>query len=144
ANSYPWIMEDVIHGNPRELNKNELINTAYNILKTHRRKEIEDEYNKLIEFKNTDQHRYSSDLEVVINASYYGKIDELFILANNKIWGKYNKKNNKIELRDIPDSETDELLNIAAINTLNNGGDVYILDCENKAYDKLIAARFRY
>lgn len=143
ANSYPWIMEDTIHGNPKELNKNELINTASNILKTHRLKKIEDKYIKLIEFKNTDQLRYSSNLELIISASFHGEIDEVFILSNNKIWGKYNKKTNKIELHDKHDSEAYELLNIVAINTLNNGGNVYILDYKNKKYENPIAARLR-
>ncbi|MGI9535356.1 MAG: hypothetical protein ACR2NW_10445 [Thermodesulfobacteriota bacterium] len=144
ANSYPWILEEVIHGNPKDLNRKELIKRACDILKKHRRKQVENEYAKLIELKNTDQSKYSRDLEVVINASYYGKIDELFILSNKKIWGKYNEKRNKIELIDNPDSDTDELLNIAAINTLANGGDVYILDCDENKHEKPVAARFRY
>ena len=61
-----------------------------------------------------------------------------------KSGGKYNEKSNKIELHDTPYSESDELLNVAAVNTLTNGGDVYILDCENKKYEKPLAARFRY
>ena len=73
-----------------------------------------------------------------------GKLMNYFILADNKIWGNYNEKRNKIELRDKPDSDTDELLNIAAINTLVNGGDVYILDGENNKFEKPIVARFRY
>ena len=88
ANSYPWIMEEVINGNPKDLNKNELINKAFSILKSHRRKEIECDFIKLLELKNTDLTRYSCDLEVIINASYYGKIDEFYLSADNKIWGK--------------------------------------------------------
>ncbi|MGI9534423.1 MAG: hypothetical protein ACR2NW_05700 [Thermodesulfobacteriota bacterium] len=144
ANSYPWIMEGVINGNPKDLKKNELVCKAGDILKTYRKKEMEDEYNKLIELKNTDQSRYSCDLDVVMKASYHGKIDELFITAHKEIWGIYNEKKNKIELHDKPGSESDELLNIAATNTLNNGGEVYMMDFENKKLDKPVAARFRY
>ncbi len=144
ANSYPKIMEDVIHGNPKELNKNDLFKKVSKIIKTHHQKEIEIEYKKVIEFKNTNQSKYTSDFEVVFLASLYGNIDELFLIPNKKIWGKFNKKTNMIEPGDKYDPETSELLNIAVINTLNNRGNVYILDCENKKYEKPIAARLRY
>ena len=145
ANTYPWIIEDEIHGNPEKLNKKEILNNAYSILNSHNRKIIENKYIKLLELKNTKLNRYSSDLEVIINNSYYGKVDELFILDNKKIWGKYKENSNKIEMLDeMPALDKDELLNIAAINTLINGGNVYILDDIKKIYKKQIAARFRY
>ena len=144
ANSYPWIMDGVINGNPKDLNKNELVSKAGSILKLHRRKEMEDEYLKLVELKNTDQSRYSCDIKEVVKASNYGKIDELFILSDKPVWGIYDEKTNKIEFHDKPGPETDELLNSAAINTINSGGEVFMMNYLDKKFDKPLAARLRY
>ena len=144
ANSYPWIMEDVIHGNPRDMKKNGLMENSATIIKNHLKNEIDEEYIKLLEFKNTDKKRYSEDPGVIIKASQYGKIDQLFLLSGKKVWGKYNESDKDVEILNSPIPEADELLNIAAINTLSNGGSVYILNPENNKYDIPVAARLRY
>ncbi len=143
ANSYPWIMEEVIHLNPKELNKKRTMEKASTIIKKHIKSKIEEEYKKLLELKNTPKDMYSLDLGSILKTSIYGKIDELFITAGKMIWGKYNEKSNKVKLHKKPGPDSDELLNFAAVNTIMNGGEVFIIDPE-KNYDIPVAARFRY
>ncbi|MFV0572806.1 MAG: hypothetical protein ACK5M1_10305 [Xanthomarina gelatinilytica] len=65
-------------------------------------------------------------------AAFNGKIDALFCENKADIFGNYREENNTITVALGEESDnTISLMNLAAIKTFLNGGDVYLLDKED-------------
>lgn len=87
----------------------------------------------------------SLNLDEIIPAAVDGKIDTLFISPDFEIYGVYNQEEREVKKRDKKDSASVALLNLAAINVLEKGGEVYLLDEENLPEEmKGVGALYRY
>jgi hypothetical protein len=86
----------------------------------------------------------SSMPEKVIPASHYAQVSELFIAKGQHLWGTFNKVDNQLEVHEKKQPGDACLLNQAAVQTLSNGGSVYMLDKDQMPKDSLIAASFRF
>ena len=89
--------------------------------------------------------KVSHQISDIIPAAIQGRIDTLFIRKGDKVYGTYNAKNNCV----ILDSEKDEinisLINLAAINTLLQGGNVFIMETQDMPHNKRpLNAIFRF
>ena len=86
--------------------------------------------------------KLSSDhVEDVLAAANQGKVESLFVNVERHRWGKFDPISGMIEQHrnELPGDA--DLLNIAAIETLKNRGDVYSLDSVDP---REILAVFRY
>ena len=86
----------------------------------------------------------SSMPEKVIPASYYAQVSDLFIAKDQHIWGKFNKEENQVDIHDQKQAGDECLLNQAAVQTISNGGTVYVLEKDQMPKDSIIAATFRF
>ena len=87
----------------------------------------------------------SHQISDVIPAAIQGRIDTLFIRKGDKAYGTFNPKNNCIILDSEKDKVNVSLINLAAINTLLQGGNVFIMETEDMPYKKRpLNALFRY
>ena len=64
--------------------------------------------------------------------------------VGEQLWGHYNPDTRTLEHHDTPDTQTDDLLNYAAIQTFLNGGTVYAVPKEHVPNGGLIAAIYRF
>lgn len=144
ANTYPLIMDGNIHGNLNDKNINDIINKAKGILEQYHKEKMRDKITSLVELKESQKTSYSGDLEIIVNESYNKRIVELYIFTDKKYWGNYNHKENKIDLKDKNDFGAKDMVNTAAINTIINGGDVYVFKPGEYDAVKPFAAKFRY
>ncbi len=92
----------------------------------------------------SDSDKRSANLTRIVEASYYGKIDSLFIPIGEYSWGWLDKDRNTVHHSAEPQKRDHDLINMAVIKTLTQGGDVYALDKEHMPNDSFIAAIFRY
>jgi len=71
-------------------------------------------------------------IEQILPKAFEGKIDTLFCQNLADIFGTYKEENNTIITTQTEENETSiSLMNLAAIKTFSNGGNVYLLDQEN-------------
>jgi hypothetical protein len=71
-------------------------------------------------------------IEQILPKAFEGKIDTLFCENLADIFGTYKEENNTIITTQTEENETSiSLMNLAAIKTFSNGGNVYLLDQEN-------------
>ena len=142
--NYNHVYTDAITGNPERIPMAELHQMAKNLVEPHfrlKKTEARQVYN---ETKHTE--RASDELAEIIPASFYGRVDTLFINTDKEIYGRFNKENSNLVLHGESMEDGDiELLNEAAIQTVLNNGVVYIED-ENSipGNHKEIAAILRY
>lgn len=70
----------------------------------------------------------SFNLEEIIPATLGGRTDALFLKKDAHIWGKYIPDENKVAVEDVHKVGNTDLLNKVAIETVRNGGSVYIVE----------------
>lgn len=141
-NHYHRTLEDSINVNPDALSDDKLNEKAWKIIKSHFLEEMYRDKERFADLTGSDKQ--SDNLSQVVEASYYGKVDSLFVPMGRQSWGKFDKENNTIHHSAEHQNGEYDLINMAAIKTLSQGGRVYALNKEAMPQGTSIAAIFRY
>ena len=142
ANTYPHLMEQAITGNPDKLKAETLHEQAWPIvqplfLKPER--EAADRY------KATVGTEYASNaIEEVLPAATYGRVESLFVALDQMQWGRFDSTTTTLTYHQEAEPGDEELLNVAAIQTLLHGGAVYAVEQAEIPGESLVAAVYRY
>ena len=85
-------------------------------------------------------------IDKIVTAAFDGKVDTLFCENKADIFGNYIEENNSLTVTQSEENDnTISLMNVAAIKTFLNGGDVYLLDKEEMPNtNSRINAIYRY
>lgn len=86
----------------------------------------------------------SSIVDDVIPAAFYGRISHLFARKNEQAWDEFDEANAELKLHNEQQENSEDLLDLALIKTLRNGGEVYLLDEQQMPAPSNLAAVFRY
>ena len=144
ASSYQYVMEDAVTGNPEILSPQELHSQALPIVETYwnnSQKKVIDLYNELL---GNNSGNASNNLEEIVAAAYYQKIDTLLVAKDKHKWGLFDKGSQKIYMHQQEETGDRDLLDLAAAHTLINGGSVYVVEPDKVPSNKPVAAIFRY
>ncbi|SHI51584.1 hypothetical protein SAMN02745751_00453 [Dethiosulfatibacter aminovorans DSM 17477] len=142
ANKYPNMMDQHIDGNPDNIHPKELKERAHKIMYEMFNQKTDAMMDKFSEAKSVGNG--SDILEDIIAASYEGRINKLFLTSNIEKWGYYDENLNYLYELFEPTIEAENVINIAAINTLKNGGDVLVYSPEEMNNEDRHFATFRY
>lgn len=82
--------------------------------------------------------------ETVIPAAFYSQVRSLFIEKGAHIWGSFDAQNNKLEMHANREEGDDCLVEKAAVQTVLNGGEVFVMEKEKMPKGATIAALFRF
>lgn len=142
VNKYERLLDDAITRNPDDLKDEEVKEKGWEIIKSFF---LQDMYNDMERFADlTGSDKQSDNLTRIVEASYYGKVDSLFVPIGENSWGWFDEERDHVHHSAKPQNGEHDLINMAAIKTLTQGGDVYALDKENMPNGSSIAAIFRY
>jgi len=142
ANTYATLLDGFVAGNPDRLGSDELHAKAVKIAQAH--------YDQLrnqaaIEYKERrDATRTSNDLNEILPAAFQGRVFYLFVGAGAEKWGRFDPEQNAVLVHESAERGDQELLNLAVIQTILNGGSVYALAAADVPDGGLLAAVFRY
>ena len=142
ANNYPNLMEDGITGNPEELKAEKLHSSAWEIVQPYFDQVEQDVVNRYQELAGTGQT--ANNLQDVVSAAYYQRIESLFVPVGMQQWGLFNPSTSEIQLHQKHEPGDEDLMDFAAIHTVLNGGTVYAVEPEKVPGDAPLAAVFRY
>ncbi len=142
ANSYAHLIDVAIQTHPAELSLEELHYRAWNAVSPFFKKEQEQALSKFREYK--DKKKASADIKEIIQAAFTGKIQYLFITTKHQKWGTYNADTMSVEIHDERNQNDDDLMDLAALQTIGQKGIVFPLKHENMPDGSDIAAVFRY
>lgn len=128
---YHYLLPNGIDSSPKMLQAEELGRLASKIVEEHTdkaRRAAMEHYREIAGTGLTSQQ-----IEEVVPAAMQGKVDVLFTVPDENIW-------------NTPDGEPlgDELLNSAAIATIQSRGTVYPVDVEDLALTGPVGAIYRY
>ena len=142
ANSYPNLLEGGLAINPNGLDMKQLHEKAQDLvwpIIVQRQQAVIDQFHEL-----TGTSRASESLEEILVAAHGGRVAVLLAPADIQRWGRYDARTASVEIHADHSPGDEDLLNIAAVQTLLHDGTVYVVRPEEMPDRKPAAAMFRY
>jgi hypothetical protein len=144
ANTYPYLIDTVITGNPDLLSADELHKSAWDIVNPRFQMAQEEAVAHYQQLAGQASERVADTLEKIIPAASDGRIETLFIATGVQHWGTFNPDTNEIEHHAQMQSGDDSLLDLAAVQTYLKGGIVYAVEPDKVPGGTTAAAVLRY
>jgi len=141
---YRHVAPEHVSADPAPLSDKELHDKTWAVAEpvlTHERTELRNRLRNHVEGEMPDVTR---NLEGIIKATAEGRVDTVFVSAGETVWGIYDPTHRVIRIDHSPSAENEDLLNLAALRTLAQGGDVRALPEDVRAQLGPVAAFYRY
>lgn len=142
ANSYPFLVDKAVSGNPETLGAEELHTLAWPIVQSILEERVD---NAIAQYRqNAGTGLTSNAIEEIVPSAYHGRVGVLFTALGVQKWGAFNPESDKVVLNDEAQPGCEDLLDFAAIQTFLNGGTVHALKMEELPNGTPLSAIFRY
>lgn len=128
TNKYPNLIEEYIEGSPDSLNLKELKERSEKIIDSHIKKPTKNILDKYQLLKVSG--KITELIPDIVSASHEGRVQELLLSSDAQAWGFYDESNQITTYLPEGDPKSENILNLAAINTLKTGGNVYVVHPE--------------
>jgi hypothetical protein len=142
ANTYPYLVDAGITGNPELLSPEELHSQAWEIVEPLFLQAQQDAINQYRELLGTG--KASSQITETIPAACQGRVDKLIVALGQQQWGTFDSDTQTVQVHPDAEPNDDELFDFAATQTILNGGIVYAVESAKMPDDTPLAAVFRY
>ena len=142
ANTYPYLLREGIGGNSERENAEVLHKQAYPIVVPYFKKLREEAAASYTTCAGTS--RASNDMRTIIPAAFSGRVVCLFMTKDQEQWGSFNLRSCTLHVHQKPRFGDDDLLDIAASQTLLHDGQVYVVEQADMPDDGPLAAVLRY
>jgi hypothetical protein len=142
ANTYTYLSEKGIPGNPEELSAEDLQTLAWPVVEHYFHKAEQEALTYYGPFKGTD--RTTQDITEAASAAHNGQVEILFLANDSQQWGRFDPQINGVHLHQEPEPGDEELFDFTAMQTIINGGSVYVLDADKIPDGAPFAALLRY
>ena len=142
ANSYHALVDKGIPGSPEELKPEELHAQAWPLVEPLFMQTQENATARFYQLSDTDQ--VTTDVKQGVLAAHQGRVADLFVSLGDQIWGCYDLDDNRVDIHPEKQPGYKDLLDLAAIETLLNGGEVYAVERDLVPEKAPLAAVLRY
>ncbi len=142
ASSYPLLVEEGVPGNPEDLHPRDLHAQAWPLVQPLFRQAQERAYAQYRQLAGTG--RTTSDVREALVAAAHGRVEDLFVAAGMQVWGLYDTETGAVQVHEDAQTGDQDLLDLAAIWCLINGGTVYAVSRDEMPDSSFLAAVFRY
>lgn len=142
ANTYPHLLAEGLHGNAEHLPAAELLQQTWALVHPHhlrQREQAEALYQQLL-----GTGRTTNDVGEAVTAATQGRVASLFVPVGVHRWGSFDAAEQTLETHAEAQPGDEDLLDLAALQTLARGGTVYVVKPEQMPDDAQIAAILRY
>lgn len=142
VNSHGNLMESVVECNSDDETDEFLQRQAWEIVNPHfekARMEAAERYDN-----NRGTGYATADPQTVIPSAHFGRVDVLFVALEETLWGRFDPESQQVHIDDESTDAGEDLLNLAAVDTLQNGGTVYIMESDQVPERGPLAALLRY
>jgi hypothetical protein len=86
----------------------------------------------------------SNDITEIVPATAYGRVATLFVAPDRSEWGAFDVGSREVQLHPDAGGDAQDLINLAAVETLLHGGTVYTVPPDQLPADRPAAALLRY
>jgi hypothetical protein len=142
VNTYPHLIEKGITGNPEQCRIETLQEQAWPLVEPIFQQAQAEARAKYEQYEGTGLA--SHDLAAIVPAAYDGRIDTLFVALGQRQWGTYDPATRQVRTVQEGEETSEDLLNVAAIQTFLNSGTVYAVEPDAVPGQGPVVAVFRY
>jgi hypothetical protein len=142
ASEYPTLVKEGVEGNPEAWSNEELHAKAWEIVEPIFARQQEEAAAAFRELVGTG--RASADLREIVSAAYQGRVNMALISLDDHLWGTYDPETDQVEQEDEQSAENQDLLDLVAAYTLQNGGKVFAVPQSEVPDGAPAAAVYRY
>jgi hypothetical protein len=135
------LLDRRISGNTDLLDPHELHQRAWPLIEKHVQERANTVLSRYREYDGTDIT--SLDMRIILKYVFQGRVESLLINTEEHIWGRYSISYDQVILHGEYKKGDEDLIDVAAVNTLLKGGMVYVLEKEINLGSP-VAALFRY
>ncbi|WP_436488673.1 hypothetical protein [Chitinophaga sp. ARDCPP14] len=139
---YTYVYPEALTGNHEYDDTPALYKQARTVLQPYFNQELQKVKDRYANQSATG--RTSSIIADIVPAAYYGQIDTLFVANNTQAWGAFDEMKNELHVDDSMTGNNEDLLNMAVIKTIANGGQVFLLEKDEMPAESPVAALMRY
>jgi hypothetical protein len=142
ASTYPRLLDEGIPGSPEEVPAEALHRRAWVIVQpvfVKARREAADRYRA-----QAGTALASADIEHILSAAYQARVEALFVALGVQVWGTWDPQAHRVVIHQKPGPAVEDLLDLAAIQTMLHGGTVFAVQPEEVPDREPCAAVFRY
>jgi hypothetical protein len=147
VNSYPHLAEEGIPTDPDAMDEKALHDRAWEIVQPRLEAEREAARNRYLSLAGSGSERVAQDVETIVPAAFYKRVDLLFVSLHTQIWGTFERTTEgrgAVEIHDERQPGDEDLLNAAAIHAMFNGAKVYAVEPSEIPGEGPLAAVLRY
>jgi hypothetical protein len=141
VNTYPHLLDRGIAGNPDTLKAETLHEQVWALVEPYVSKPQQDAAAQYKHYAATE--RASNNARKIIPAAYDGCIESLFVASDQEQWGTFDPATRTMHVHRQAKFRDEDLLDLAATQTLLHGGSVYAVEREHMPDTALVAAVFR-
>jgi hypothetical protein len=144
ACTYDNILEDSLSGNPdkeklKDIHK-QACQIAAPIFEESQRTAVE----KFERLRGQKSNLATGDLSEAVKAANFGQVETMFVPVDEQKWGRYDPQTNQVTLESSPRPENEDLLDLAATQTILNSGQVFAVSREQLPGNGDLAAILRF
>lgn len=141
-NKYKYLLGDSVKGNTDIMSDTKLHQKSRLIAEKYFMREIYVDLDKFDQLWGTD--KCSTNINEIVKASKYGKIDTLLLASNSEEWGYFDEEKHEVHISKKRANGLYDLVNYSAVQTLINGGKTYAIKAEEMPQCAMLAAIYRY
>jgi hypothetical protein len=142
ANTYPYLMNEGIKGNPETLKATELHKAGCSIVRPLTRTGLDRAVKNYQDLKGTG--KATSDLVQIVRDAPAGRIHQLMVATDREQWGWFSMAGGRVECHSEKHDRDQDLLNVAACHALKQGASVFPVPMDEMPDDAPAAAVFHY
>jgi hypothetical protein len=142
VNTYAHLLAEGLRGNPEHISREELLQQAWTLVHPHHlreREKAEAQYRQLL-----GTGRATNRVAEALSGATQGRVATLFVPVGVHRWGSFDAYEQKLETHAEPQPGDEDLLDLAALQTLAHGGTVYAVKPEQMPDHTQAAAILRY
>ena len=141
---YAQTLDDILSSDPTSLDMSALHEKSRELSQPVLDNDREEIRNRLRAVQGSGDPAYSHNLQDILHATEEGRVDTIFLDPDAVVWGIYDTALQVVRIEPEAGPENEDLLNLAALRTFAQGGDVRSLPADLKSSVGQIAALFRY
>ncbi|MBD3420610.1 MAG: hypothetical protein GF398_10885 [Chitinivibrionales bacterium] len=127
ANSYPLLLENGIDENPFDMSEKKLYRRGLEIVKNLFLQKKDREAQEFVRRQGKNPDGITKNVEHAISLAREGNVRSLFVAEERHLWGRYDAENFQIERHTDRQPGDIDLSDVASVETLRQGGEVYAI-----------------
>ena len=141
VNVYPNLVQDVVHGAADGLKGGELHKRALEAVHAFFEAPFR---TALARYEEAGLQRSSSTVKDIVKASFEGRVLDLVLAAGAHYMGAFDDRTYDVKGHKQPIAGDEDLLNVAALQTLLHAGQVYVVPANQVPHGAPAIAVYRY